>query len=136
MICGAGHDAPGLAIVAVLDGARSGFARPRTEQGNGIKGCQGTCPREAVRIAVSRALRERGTIGWPALPVIFGAVDQWDYILEAMGCGAAFLDYDNEGWIDVVILTGQRFANNPKEAIIRLYKNNRESPACLPAGWS
>jgi hypothetical protein len=70
-----------------------------------------------VNVAQSAGLRS---------PVIFGPVDHWDYILEAMGCGAAFLDYDNDGWMDVVVLTGQRFANNPKEAIIRLYKNNRD----------
>ncbi len=59
-------------------------------------------------------------------PIIFGGVEHSDYILEAMGCGAAFVDYDNDGWIDIVVLTGQRFGNTPKEATIRLYKNNRD----------
>ena len=39
-------------------------------------------------------------------PVIYGAGGQADYILEVMGCGAAFLDYDNDGWLDILLLTG------------------------------
>jgi len=59
-------------------------------------------------------------------PVIYGGVETKDYILETMGCGAAFLDYDNDGWLDIVQLTGRRLEATPKEAIIRLYKNNRD----------
>jgi len=59
-------------------------------------------------------------------PVICGRANQTDYIVEAMGCGAAFLDYDNDGWLDILVLTGQRLEATPKEAIIRLYHNNRD----------
>ncbi|HVW87534.1 MAG TPA: CRTAC1 family protein [Bryobacteraceae bacterium] len=59
-------------------------------------------------------------------PVIYGSVGHTDYILEAMGCGVAFIDYDNDGWIDIIVLTGRRYQGTPKEAIIRLYKNNRD----------
>jgi hypothetical protein len=59
-------------------------------------------------------------------PVVYGGVDNKDYILETMGCGAAFLDYDNDGWLDIVLLTGRRLEATPKEAIIRLYRNNRD----------
>src|SRR5579872_6169827 len=41
-------------------------------------------------------------------PVVFGGVSGNDYILETMGCGAGFIDYDNDGWMDVVVLTGRR----------------------------
>ena len=34
-----------------------------------------------------------------------------DYILEAMGCGAAFFDYDNDGWLDILVLSGSRFGD-------------------------
>ena len=30
-------------------------------------------------------------------PVIYGGVDAKSYIVEVVGCGAAFLDYDNDG---------------------------------------
>ncbi len=43
-----------------------------------------------------------------------------------MGCGAAFLDYDNNGWLDIVLLTGRRFHSTPDGAVIRLYRNNRD----------
>ena len=33
-------------------------------------------------------------------PVIYGEADHKTYILETVGCGAAFLDYDNDGWMD------------------------------------
>src|ERR1035437_8505572 len=43
-----------------------------------------------------------------------------------MGCGVAFIDYDNDGWQDIVVLTGRRWQNTPPEAVIRLYRNNRD----------
>ena len=43
-----------------------------------------------------------------------------------MGCGAAFLDYDNDGWLDILLLTGSRWKNAPQGATNRLYKNNRD----------
>jgi hypothetical protein len=64
-------------------------------------------------------------------PVIWGVEGRADYILESMGCGVAFLDYDNDGWQDILVLTGQHLAASTKEptpagAIIRLYRNNRD----------
>jgi hypothetical protein len=59
-------------------------------------------------------------------PVIYGGTAHADYILESMGCGAAFFDYDNDGWLDILLLTGRRFQTTPEGAVIRLYKNNRD----------
>jgi hypothetical protein len=59
-------------------------------------------------------------------PVIYGARDHADYIFEANGCGAAFLDYDNDGWLDILLLTGRRLDATPDDATIRLYHNNRD----------
>src|SRR4051812_42201773 len=42
-------------------------------------------------------------------PTIYGGVDTNTYIIEAIGCGAAFLDYDNDGWLDILLLTGSRW---------------------------
>jgi hypothetical protein len=58
--------------------------------------------------------------------VIYGAVDHKDYILEANGCGCAFFDYDNDGWIDIFLLSGTRLSGAPTGASNRLYKNNRD----------
>jgi enediyne biosynthesis protein E4 len=58
-------------------------------------------------------------------PVISGHPHRVDYVLEAMSCGAAFLDYDNDGWIDILVLTGSRFGDPSANASKRLYRNNR-----------
>ncbi len=59
-------------------------------------------------------------------PTIYGGIDRNTYIPEAMGCGAAFLDYDNDGWLDILLLTGSRWKDVPAGATNRLYKNNRD----------
>ena len=59
-------------------------------------------------------------------PVIYGGVDSKKYILEATGCGCAFFDYDNDGWMDIFILSGTRLEGAPAGATNRLYKNNRD----------
>ena len=49
------------------------------------------------------------------------------HILEAVGCGIAFFDYDHDGWLDILVLGGTRFgAAPPAGAGNRLYKNNRD----------
>ena len=59
-------------------------------------------------------------------PVIYGPVDYKSYILETTGCGCAFIDYDNDGWMDLFVLCGTRFENPPADATNRLYHNNRD----------
>jgi hypothetical protein len=59
-------------------------------------------------------------------PVICGDPDNTQYILEAIGCGCAFFDYDNDGWMDLFILSGTRLTGAPPGASNRLYKNNRD----------
>ena len=57
---------------------------------------------------------------------VYGGLDHKEYIVEANGCGCAFLDYDNDGWIDIFLLSGTRLEGNPPGATNRLYKNNRD----------
>jgi hypothetical protein len=59
-------------------------------------------------------------------PVIYGGVETNAYILEAIGCGAAFIDYDNDGWLDILLLSGSRWEGPPAGATNRLYRNNRD----------
>jgi hypothetical protein len=59
-------------------------------------------------------------------PVIYGGIEHNDYIPESMGCGVAFIDYDNDGWQDLLVLTGRREQATPGGAVIRLYRNNRD----------
>ena len=58
--------------------------------------------------------------------VIAGHPNRADYVIEAMSCGVAFFDYDNDGWLDILVLSGSRFGDPPATASNRLYKNNRD----------
>jgi enediyne biosynthesis protein E4 len=58
-------------------------------------------------------------------PVICGGTATKSYILETVGCGCAFLDYDNDGWLDIFVLSGTTVGGSP-DATNRLYKNNRD----------
>ncbi len=59
-------------------------------------------------------------------PSIYGSIDTKKHILEAVGCGIAFFDYDHDGWLDILVLGGTRFGATPAGAGNRLYKNNRD----------
>jgi ASPIC and UnbV./FG-GAP repeat. len=60
------------------------------------------------------------------LPVIYGGLTQKNYIVETVGCGVAFLDFDNDGWLDIFVLSGTRMTEPVPESSNRLYKNNRD----------
>ena len=59
-------------------------------------------------------------------PTIYGGIEKKDFIIETVGCGCAFIDYDNDGWLDIFVLCGTRIADAPATATNRLYKNNRD----------
>jgi hypothetical protein len=49
------------------------------------------------------------------------------YLPETMGPGCAFLDYDNDGWQDILIVNGTRWPDHPGAVTsLKLYKNNRD----------
>ncbi|MBI2686010.1 MAG: CRTAC1 family protein [Acidobacteria bacterium] len=48
------------------------------------------------------------------------------YLPETMGPGCAFLDYDNDGWLDILLVNGQDWPGHRRQrSTPRLYKNNR-----------
>ncbi len=59
---------------------------------------------------------------------IFGGEHKNKYLLETTGCGAAFYDYDNDGWLDIFLVNGTRLEGFPagSEPISRLFRNNRD----------
>ncbi|MGA3023175.1 MAG: CRTAC1 family protein [Bryobacteraceae bacterium] len=77
-------------------------------------------------------------------PLTYGGIEHKRYPLEAVGCGCAFIDYDNDGWIDIFLLSGSRLDGSAKGASNRLYKNNRDGTfsdvtakaGLLRSGWA
>ena len=59
-------------------------------------------------------------------PSIYGETDHATYILENLGGGCAFFDYDNDGWMDIFVLGGRRLDALPPGSTNRLYRNNRD----------
>ena len=59
-------------------------------------------------------------------PTVCGEPNSFTYIIESMATGCAFFDYDNDGWMDIFILSSRRLENTPPNATNRLYKNNRD----------
>lgn len=74
---------------------------------------------EFVSVARESGLRTR---------TIYGSENKNKFLLETTGCGAAFYDYDQDGWLDLFLVNGTRFeAMGPGAApVSRLYKNNRD----------
>ncbi len=68
-------------------------------------------------------------------PSIYGGVDRKRFILETNGCGTGFLDYDRDGWLDALVLSGTRFEEGSRREqswapadrpTSRLYRNRRD----------
>jgi hypothetical protein len=58
--------------------------------------------------------------------MFYGVPASVTYIIEEMGGGCAFFDYDNDGWMDIFIVGGRTLEGVPEGASNRLYKNNRD----------
>jgi enediyne biosynthesis protein E4 len=58
----------------------------------------------------------------------FGGEHKNRYLLETTGCGVAFYDYDNDGWLDIFFVNGWKLEGFPagQEPTSRLFKNNRD----------
>jgi len=71
-----------------------------------------------IDVAASAGLRDA---------TIYGGLEQKKYIIETNGSGVALLDYDNDGWVDILLLNGMRLEGFPKgkDPTIKLYRNQR-----------
>ena len=50
------------------------------------------------------------------------------YLPETMGSGCAFIDYDTDGWQDILLVNGKDWEGKPtgKRQMMALYRNNRD----------
>lgn len=74
----------------------------------------------------------------------YGSPDHATYIIEVMGGGCAFFDYDNDGWMDLLIVGGPNPQGVPVAGGTHLYRNNRdgtftdvtEQAGLTSSGWA
>jgi hypothetical protein len=59
---------------------------------------------------------------------VFGGKESNKYLLETTGCGIAFLDYDNDGWLDIFQVNGTTLEgfSKEREPIGHLYRNRHD----------
>src|SRR6516225_9338598 len=59
---------------------------------------------------------------------VFGGEHKNKYLLETTGCGVAFYDYDNDGWLDIFLVNGTRLEGFPagSQPTSHLFRNNRD----------
>jgi hypothetical protein len=102
--------------------ASNAFAQQSGIASHIVKPQAGLAPSGRPFSSFTDVAREAGLM----IPVISGGVERKEYIIEAIGSGCAFFDFDNDGWMDIFLLSGNRLDGAPKGTTNRLYKNNRD----------
>jgi hypothetical protein len=93
-------------------------------------------PQQSARHQASTAARQSGIIftdvtgpaGLQKAVNVSGSRSDKKFLLEEMGCGAAFFDYDNDGWLDIFLVNGTSLdpAVRDTRPTSYLFKNNRD----------
>jgi hypothetical protein len=68
-------------------------------------------------------------------PSVYGGVDRKRFIIETNGAGVALIDYDRDGWVDALVLSGTRLSEEGRQEATfskadaptnRLYRNQHD----------
>jgi hypothetical protein len=96
---------------------------------------------DAPRFSFANVAREAGLTA----PTIYGGQETNTYLLETTGTGAAVLDYDGDGRLDIFLVNGTTLEGFPKgqEPTNRLYRNKgnwtfedvTRSAGLVQSGW-
>ncbi|HEY6339228.1 MAG TPA: CRTAC1 family protein [Candidatus Sulfotelmatobacter sp.] len=83
-----------------------------------------TLPHDDPGITFVNVARESGLNA----KTIFGGEHKNKYLLETTGCGVAFYDYDNDGWLDIFLVNGSHLEgfSAGREPTSHLFRNNRD----------
>jgi hypothetical protein len=93
-------------------------------------------------LALNTAFAPRNLFGVPSAPLGFSFADVTSaagiqfqhnsgafggkFLPETLGSGCAFLDYDNDGWQDILLVNGMDWPGHKRQkSTLRLYRNNR-----------
>ncbi len=108
-----------LSLESVLE-----LARPRWLQAQQKPEPSKEAPNGEIGVSFLNVARESGLNA----KTIFGGEHKNKYLLETTGCGVAFYDYDNDGWLDIFFVNGTRLEGFPagSEPTSRLFRNNRD----------
>jgi enediyne biosynthesis protein E4 len=100
-----------------------------------------SAPSNGLDVSFVNVARESGL----NVKTIFGGEHKNKYLLETTGCGVAFYDYDNDGWLDIFLVNGTRLEGFPagQAPSSHLFKNNRDGTftdvtaqaGLLHSGW-
>ncbi len=79
----------------------------------------------AAQSALAFAFVNRAAEAGLTARTVYGGTDTNKYLLETTGCGAAALDYDSDGWMDVFLVNGSTLEGFPpgQEPTAHLYRN-------------
>jgi hypothetical protein len=113
-----------LSLESVLAMARPRWLRANSLQQNAPAAKEPPVGSGDLSVSFLNVARESGLNA----KTIFGGEHKNKYLLETTGCGVAFYDYDNDGWIDIFLVNGTRLEGFPagSEPTSHLFRNNRD----------
>jgi enediyne biosynthesis protein E4 len=135
-----------LSLENVLALIRPASGKPRQSSGSqsphsGAAPKSVSAPPNGLDVNFVNVARESGL----NVKTIFGGEHKNKYLLETTGCGVAFYDYDNDGWLDIFLVNGSRLEGFPagQAPSSHLFKNNRDGTftdvtaeaGLLHSGW-
>jgi hypothetical protein len=130
-----------LSLESILEFARPRWLRASTAASAKTDQKAVTSPLSDLGVSFLNVARESGL----NVKTIFGGEHKNKYLLETTGCGIAFYDYDNDGWLDIFIVNGWRLEGFPagSEPTSHLFRNNRDGTftdvttkaGLLHSGW-
>src|SRR4029453_17525791 len=79
--------------------------------------------------AFQQGFKDTGNRAGVTSTIVSGGLDK-NYVLEVNGSGVCWIDYDNDGWMDLYLVNGATMENlqgiEPQRTTNHLYRNNKD----------